>query len=308
MDWMGPPPPRRSPRTRLSFIFLAPGIIAMPRPNRTLRLEQLEDRRLLTAVVAPVVNGVVQITGGDGADQVSVRQLDLDSFKIRGDVAGGSVVVNNVNKIAVDMNGGDDQLFMNGIAISDPNGGWKHTLPGGLDIDMGGGSDTIRVKVLDVKGHVDIRSNGGSTDAEIIHINNSYWGGGADIATGDGADQIVIDGAARLRGNVNIDTGFSDSDVDDYVFLGENEFGQLTVNLHGGNDTLEMYRNTFNADALFDGDDGDGDLAAIRGNDFGAGMDFLNFEGIIPLKKPKEEVPNFPPDEPGSPEEPNQFV
>lgn len=254
--------------------------------RRSLSLEKLEDRSLMTAVVSPVNGGVVEIIGSDGAEQVLIRQLDLNSFKVKGDVAGGAVRLDGVARMVVEMNGGDDAVTFNGIAIQNPNGGFDRALVGGLDVNMGGGSDALRFRVMDIEGHVNIAGDEGSTASEVVSIRDSYWGGGADIQTGDGADRIVIDRAARLRGPVNIDTGFTDEDVADSVFLAANEFGKLTLNLHGGNDELEMLFNTFNADAVFDGGAGEADIARVRGNDYVAGSDFENFEAIVRAKLP----------------------
>ena len=259
----------------------------MSRSPRTLRLEQLESRNLMTAVVSPVTGGVVEITGGNGAESVLIRQLDLNSFKVKGDVAGGAVRLDGVARFEIALNGGDDRLTFNGNPIKDPEGGFKRALVGGLDVDMGGGSDTVRFRVMDIEGHVDIHGQQGADDSEVVTIRDSYWGGGADIQTGDGADQVLIDRGARLRGVVNIDTGFSDADVDDSVFLANSEFGRLTLDMHGGNDELEMVFNNFNADAFFNGGDGDGDVAGIRGNDFKADVDFESFEAIVRAKPPK---------------------
>jgi hypothetical protein len=257
----------------------------MPNFHRKLRLEKLEDRCLLTAV-AQQFGDTLTITGTDNPfddfDQnelVIVRQRDEDRFKVLGDVAGQPLIFDNVDRLEVALGTGTDQLILNRRQI-------KEGLDRGVAIDMGAGSDGIRIKGLGVAGLVEILRDepGGdvSSSPEVITILDSRFVGGTNISTGNGADQVRIANNSRLRAFLNIDTGDSDTeDSNDFVFLGGSEFGRVTVDMSGGdNDELDVFGSNFNARASFDGGAGDNDAADIgfNGNAFFFGADVVNFE------------------------------
>lgn len=255
----------------------------MPASPRKLRLEQLEDRSMMTAVVSQV-GDTAFITGTDNPldnfDQnelVVVRQKQADRFKVVFDVAGAPVIVDGVNRIVVDLGDGVDQLVLRGQEL-------ETGLAGGVSIDMGAGPDGIRAKGFDVDGLVEILADVDedgelSTDPEVITIQNCYWVGGTRIATGDGVDQIRIFGGARLRAFADISTG----DGNDFVFLADSVFGHTSVDMgEGDDDRLQVLDNLFNGFASFEADgDEDNDAAEIDGNTFRAGVSVDGFETVI---------------------------
>ena len=168
--------------------------------------EQLETRLPMTAAV-DLDAGVLRVVGGDAAEAVEIRQIDVDSFRVLGDVdARGRY--DGVTRLSVFLGGRADSLAFFGAGVAG-------TLPRGLLVDVGGGADAVRVSGLNAQEistppSVELIGGGGVDTLEIAD---------SDLATflaktGAGNDLLRVFGCS-FGGAVIADGGPGQDDLDE---------------------------------------------------------------------------------------------
>ena len=143
-----------------------------------LSLEALEDRKLLaTALLQP--NGLLAVTGNDGPETITVRQINN---RISVDAIPGTWSASEVKGISIDARGGNDTVLLNSESRT--------------------GQQAIRVPVL-----VD---GGAGTDAIV-------GGAGRNLLAGGGGDDLIVGGLGSdvVLGGTGNDTlyGLGGNDV-----------------------------------------------------------------------------------------------
>lgn len=212
-------------------------------------IQALEDRRLLSASLS---GGVCTITGGSGADVISVSKNATQLVTKQNGVT-KSFTLSAVKKIVVNAGGGNDKVTIaSNVAIpSTLNGGdGNDTLVGGASADtINGGNGN------------DVETGNGGADTEIGGAGDDNLDGGNDndnLQGGDGNDLETGDaGNDKLDGGNGNDRlyGGSGNDVETGDAGNDLEAGE------DGNDTLDGGDNN---DTL-DGGAGDDDLAGKAG-------------------------------------------
>ena len=263
------------------------------------RFEALEERTLMSAVAAGVVEGVLTVAGDANAGHVVIKQVrNRDGEPVI------RVIGKRLDGQPTLINGNNAATFSAGV--------------NGLIVDTGGGNDRIVIRRLDVDGDGVIFGSGGN---ERITVLGGLFAGDLVIQTGGGDDRIAINGAAVTGfdgpGGLFIDAGLGRDvinidganvpggliDVNAGIFGGANGLAdrfarrdgdrvridnanalELAVFTGAGNDTLSIGRSTFDTRALVDGGAGAFDTLTIH--DLGAlGLDPVGFEqniGVTP--------------------------
>ena len=160
----------------------------------------------MAVVTASLANGVLTITGTDGADNISVSQVN-GVIKVGG--ISDSFAVNSVKKIVIDAGNGNDVIHLDSQAVAGQQGivvgAWVFARDGNDKIWGGEGADFI---------------DGGLGNDTI------YGGGGGDRIFGDAGDDV-------LYGNAGADFMIG-GDGNDKLYGGD------------GDDTLDGSRGTDN--------------------------------------------------------------
>jgi len=262
------------------------------RHDTPVRLETLEDRNC-PSVTSVVSNGVLTVTGTEGADTVSVRATGDNRFT----VSDSQGEFTNVQRVVIDLRGGDDTLNLDtaldmttsvqvlagagndavnvsyGLAASSSSK--PIPMPTSnlqLSIDLGAGNN--RFQLVDNNGNsgglnVSVQLNGGAGNDDVnLSLNRIQLGGkftfNANLGEGSNtlaANALVVN--ERAAANFSITGGSADDRVT--LNLGNLASGakvSVNANLGGGNDTLDQTFARIAGDAslgigaqLGDGDD-----------------------------------------------------
>jgi hypothetical protein len=254
------------------------GVTLMRRNVGKLRFELLERRHLMAGDVDVVVSsGRLEIDGDRKDNAVEIRQLDADSFEIKGvstTVNGAaSFVANGVTNdfliklakgsdtvrffsievprhLTVIAGYGDDTVEVNDVQVS-----------GDTEINVGRDRDEIRVNSTNFSGKCEIHFNNGN---DKLRFENSTVGAYCEFDSSTGADQMEILGSI-FQSLMKIDAS-SDGDVitidGNCVFRGDLSF----VGKQSGH-TFNLLNSTFEGSVNFDTGDGDEQLL-VRGSTF----------------------------------------
>lgn len=209
--------------------------------------EQLEPRQLCTASV-DLDAGTLRIVGGNQAEAVEVRQIDVDSFRVLGDVdAPGRY--DGVARLEAALGGRNDALRVSGAGI-------PSSLPRGLEASLGAGRDTLEIVNLDLSG-----------DSVLIPPR-------ADLDLGGGRDSLEIADSSLVL--LSVQGGTSNSR--DAVAIADCVFGgDVSLLLGGGDDSLDIAGCTFLSALTADGGAGTDSLTEA-GNSYAEAPMFLGFE------------------------------
>lgn len=228
--------------------------------KKSFGVESLEDRRLMAGdVSAQLVNNTLFINETNGANlpnNVVVSQLPNGKIRVAGDTAqgdpsringqafldftipGGSTNAN----LVVGFGGGNDKVrLMPGLSVNTVNINTSATTAGVSDVDM------VDIQGLRTKGAVQIDTGDG---VDNVFIQNSNIGDGVGfddvtIRTGRGADYVQIGNKSswqEFKGALTINTrdNYLEEDVDRAVVDLTVVHKWITVDMGGGNDTLDM--------------------------------------------------------------------
>lgn len=195
---------------------------------KRLTFEQLESRDLLTAVVSQS-GDTLNITGSTPAEYVEIRQLDVDSYRVLGNVSNSAPQgrYHNIEELNINLAAGNDDLWIRGAFIDD-------SLLDGLTINLAGGNDFLQISNFGVFGPTTIIYAAG-IDEQLIE--NSHFTT-LDITSGTGNDILIIQDQSIIE--------------------------SLTINTNSGNDAVGLYDSLFDQDALIELATGD-DLLDIAG-------------------------------------------
>lgn len=273
--------------------------------RRILHVESLETRRLLAGNVTARVLGGSLVVRGDALDnQVLIRQLAPDRFRVEG--LGGTTVGGQAfldlrsvrNNIDVDLGSGNDALGVGndvagladlaaqcGIALGAPTA--VATTPFVstklLLVRTGAGNDAVGV--IAASHFLDVNSGHGN---DCVGVSNSTQRDGALISTEGGLDNVLFQDSSGKE--LTVLTGADD----DAVSVQNSDLRTLVVNTAGGNDFLDLTANKLTGDLIVNSGDGDDSVFVdnhgirspqIGGNlvvDTGAGNDSVFLEGIGP--------------------------
>jgi hypothetical protein len=215
--------------------------------RRTLKVEALEDRTLLSGVVyasEDMTTGLLSITASTGNKDVTIVQVSPDDLRVSGVFTPPSLTTP------------PDFTSVNGGLYADFA---LHTVTG-INIQMPDGNDQVALSSFDLNGNLIINASPGTNTFTLntIHANaitisaagpggdtvsmNTVTAGGATIATGTGADQINLDSVAMGFLNINSGSGTANDSI-----TITNSFrtaplpaaiGLLTVNAGDGDNTI----------------------------------------------------------------------
>jgi Ca2+-binding RTX toxin-like protein len=207
-------------------------------PHRSLELEQLEERTLLSSgVYTTLRGGVLTVTGTDGPDTIELRQTPAG---VTLDVGREHRVYVGVSRIEVFGRGGNDKIYVDTTAIAK-----TRIRPVDAFVDGGTGNDTIVTgagndTVLGGAGADTISTGGGNDRIDGGDGPDRLYGGdGNDTIVGGRGDDLVSGGA----GNDYVDGGAGNDWVyggtgNDSVFGGTgNDYcdgGAGNDEVHGG--------------------------------------------------------------------------
>jgi hypothetical protein len=177
--------------------------------QRKLRFEHLEGRAMMAGNVSAIFDntagGPLELTGDDAANNIAIKQVGENSFRVTGigtklvvDTPDGIKTVNsftfqNVSDVTLTMNGGNDVVGFANARIN-----------GTLTVDMGSGNDVLTLTnvhenvAVEAEGLASISLGTGNDVAVIINFTSN-----ADIAidAGDGRDTVVL--TRVVAGSVN---------------------------------------------------------------------------------------------------------
>ncbi|MCA8996505.1 MAG: VWA domain-containing protein [Planctomycetaceae bacterium] len=194
--------------------------------------ERLEDRTLLSGNVSASLSGGKLTVVGDNADNdVTAEVTPMGDLVIAGQngttingVAQWSIPATAVSHVAINMQGGDDSLAVDGgnPALA--------SLSGLAWIQLGDGHDQLSLENLNFGGGLVVYGSGGD---DAISIDNSHLRSGL-VAGGTGADKIAIsesavDGLMRVWGQ----------EGDDSIAISESKF-DYKLRIDGGSEDDEI--------------------------------------------------------------------
>lgn len=200
-----------------------------------------------------IVDGVLDINGGDGADRVIADRTEAFDDMLYDMGSGNDTVQANVARVGdflfANLGDGHDRFF------SDNAHGWHSHILGGNDNDV--------VDIRNFRMEQEVFVDGGSG-------HDRFYGAGVGgisiaIVTGDGNDRVGIDGA-NSRGGATVDTGSGNDFVRlNGVFVADH----AGVYQGDGDDTLRL-RNSTADHATLSGGSGFDRFFNDGGNSFGS--------------------------------------
>ena len=213
----------------------------MPSSRRSPLVETLENRRLLSAVTAAVVDGTLFVGGTPGGDSVSIVRTRDGVTHVAADTAGAASA---------------DFAFAP----------WSF---GAVHVDLGGGGDGLEVKNL-------VAWRGGSIltgdgDDRVL-LQNANVNGDLFLDAGEGDDAVTVRNSTLEGASLRLGNG-------DDALLTQNltVWNYATLDLGNGDDALAMVRTTvYGWSSLYGGEGRDrlwGD-----GNRLAGGANVLDFE------------------------------
>ncbi|HVT28618.1 MAG TPA: hypothetical protein VHE81_11445, partial [Lacipirellulaceae bacterium] len=267
------------------------------RKPRRLAFHSLEERTLMAGDVAvSVVNGDLRIVGDANSNDVAVVQtmqngaLVPGSFFVTGrngtTINGHSTVTTALNTFTgvtrdfnISMGGNDDHVTIGpdgpGVDLYGPNN--KVKVPRDINIDLGGGANTMLFNGLSVARNASITSETGA-DRLFVHasVQNDLT-----INTGNGADLVDVYNTF-VRNDLNIDASVNNSS-DVTVYLTTMNVGNdvniatgagqdsVYINEIGVNHDLSVHTGSNNDDVSIS----DSEAADLLFADLGSGNDTL---------------------------------
>ena len=243
-----------------------------------LRFEALECRLPMAGDVgASVTSGRLELDGDSKGNVVEIRQLDPDSFEIRGvgtTVNGSNTfVANNVsNDFLIELGRGDDIVRFFSVSVPrhltvimgkgiDKAEATSLAVGGDTEINVGSDADEITVNGSTFTGKCEFHFNNGN---DKLHFANSSVGAYCEFDSSTGADQMQII-SSTFNSLMKIDTSADGDTVtidgnclfrDDLDFVGKKK-----------GHTFNLLNSTFEGDVSFDTGDGDEQLI-VRGSTF----------------------------------------
>ena len=213
-----------------------------PRTPRGLKLESLEDRKLMAGnVTAGLESRDLWIRGDNRDNHIEIRQLaNLGQFRITG-LAGTTVngrsfvdITTPTTDVHIRMNGGNDR-----VDLGSPVGSRPARMED-LTVDMGTGSDTFVMANAVVTDPVDdsiIQMGGSENDSDVVNLIATQFNSNARISTGGGNDWVFLN-QVNVRRQLNVQTG----NGNDYVALTDAVFANSMIDGGAGNDELVRRR------------------------------------------------------------------
>src|SRR4051812_27988873 len=188
--------------------------------SRRLTMESLESRQMMTGnVLVSVSGGDLVVTGDGGANEVRIIQslqngapiagrffiTGQNGTRINGQVA-GQFFHNVTDDVRINLNGGNDRLTL-GDGVS--NGHFM--VPDDLEIDMGAGSDVLRLDNITVRDDARLVTGAGNDSVIVTGTVGALPGvdngdNNLTIETGDRPDNVLLQNVF-VRRNLNINTG-----------------------------------------------------------------------------------------------------
>ena len=221
--------------------------------RRTLKVEALEDRTLLSGVVyasEDFTTGLLSITASTGNKDFTIVQVAPDDLRVSGVITPASLVtlpdftsvngglyadfaLHTVTGINIQMPDGNDQMAMSDFDLN-----------GNLTINASPGANTFTLNTIDANA---ITIGAAGPGGDTVNM-NTVTAGAATIATGTGADQISLDSVAM--GFLDIDTG--SGTANDSITIANSfrtaplpaTIGLLTINAGDGDNTIGVTNTT----------------------------------------------------------------
>lgn len=208
------------------------------RSNRTLRVENLETRKMMAT--ASLSDGVLLIKGGAGNDTIIVRQVDnkisIDNTPISGQ--------GSISKIVVYGYGGNDTIRLDGNGVTGQGVTVRGVVYGGGGADFivgGGGHDLLSGEdgndtiyglggddTLYGQGGNDLLFGGSGHDSLYGGIGNDELVGGSnndELWGGDGYDWLWgNDGDDFIDGGAGLDVAYGGRGIDEFRNLNDAAF------------------------------------------------------------------------------------
>ncbi len=229
-------------------------------------------------VTAVVVNDELRIAGDNNGNQIEIEQTVLNRYRVKGlngtKVNGKKDDLLRVKKgIRVTMNGGDDELRMQGEGF----GILEDNIDGVFIVDMGEGSDNVILSFLNIDGNTNINMGNGTVDNVNIAVVRCKQSS-LSVVTGTGNDIVNlavmdVDNSLNVSTNggndkVNLTSveadfiGMNTGDLNDTItaFL-MNSGGNCEILTGRGDDTMEMKQCAVNDFLGIDTDRGDDNVA-----------------------------------------------
>jgi 3-phytase len=190
-------------------------------------MEKLEYRKFLAAVSVGVNGGVMTVTGGSKADNITVTEFGGNVTVFNG-VTGATFIASGIHAISINGKGGNDQIFYTGDSVGAVIHGDSGNDSLTVDDEGTGSSNAIGDSGDDsiVVLHGNQTSVAGSDGNDTIYLNTAFTGGSTVASGGAGNDVITI-----YDGTNNV-TGDNGNDV--FITFG----GINTLSGNGGNDSL----------------------------------------------------------------------
>lgn len=194
-------------------------------------------------VVTALRGSHLYLTGDETPDAITIAPADggVEVAGFDGTLVDGSsdaVTFPDVRRVTVRMMHGADRIAV----------GWV-TLPGGLDIGMGKGDDTVELDEV-VGGAVQIATSQGY---DTVNVFGPSWVDSLAIRTGSGNDLVVVDGVT-VWGDLDVVAGRDDDDVS---ITWVDVFDEVDVHMSEGDDVLWFGEATVDDDVHLDGGSGD---------------------------------------------------
>ncbi len=239
------------------------------RKNRELRLECLENRALMAAdVSASLVNGVLNIQGTEGADNVKVWTFQGRTLASRIHGLGVKSIFDRpsseVRSIVVDLKGGQDRVDID----------MRSTRVNAIMVEMGTGIPGTR-ELASVHGRnlgqVTVKAEK-SLGAKVVFSRLTATGAEAFFGTVDASDILEVGQSSIRTLKAEMRGGNDKFDVSN------SSIGRAEVNLGSGNDYFEI-ETTYSqiASGFVDGGSGSDDFVKKGSRGLG-GVQVLNFE------------------------------
>jgi hypothetical protein len=223
------------------------------RTPRKLKLEILEDRKLMAGnVTAGIESNDLWIRGDNRDNVVEIRQLaNPGQFRVIG-LSGTTIngrsqvdITSPTTDMHIRMNGGNDGVVIGSFTVAT-----RQARIEDLTVDMGTGSDAFFMNNVAVTDKVDdaiITMGGTENESDGVYLFDTQFNANARISTGGGNDVVSLNRVDTRR--------------------------QLNVQTGAGNDRVELIDSVF-ASSMIDGGAGTDELVRRRSS----AASFRNFE------------------------------
>ncbi|MFC1759146.1 hypothetical protein ACFL2H_10335 [Planctomycetota bacterium] len=207
--------------------------------KKTLSVDQLEDRRLMT-VTAMEIGEDLYINGDGSSDMIQVYQLSNGDVRIAG-IAGSGTTVNGQSQAQFEVN---DDIYIdlgngdNWLDIRNNNGGVDADY---VRIRSGNGNDRLWVSGINTTNDLRFETRGGNDD--ILVAGSQIGNGSGDdlrVYSGSGEDTVRVQ-MTNVRQDIDIDTFDSTStanEEDEVNIQSTNAHDDIWIDTGSGNDDV----------------------------------------------------------------------